>query len=163
MDVYIGIDVDIDIDIDIDITDGKSDLISAIRFVHNLSIVNSAGFDAVDDVDNGEGRLDGRLVLEVLDWVGLATLFLLVKGNVEYPKIEVTNFTQSYVLTFSFAQLMRVSSVTSPPSSLLSKDKVWALINCQVRASVRVLLPSQMSWPVIDKLVEIDQLVRMFS
>ena len=48
---------------------------------------------------------------------------------------------------------MRSSSVTST-FSLLSKDKVWALISCQVSARVRVLLPSQMSCPVVENLME---------
>ena len=38
--------------------------------------------------------------------------------------------------------------------NLLSKDKVWALISCQVSARVRVLLPSQMSCPVVENLME---------
>ena len=76
----------IDIDVDVDVAVGKNYLVSAVRFVHNLSIVDSTRFDAVDDVDDGEGRPDGRLVLEVLDRVGLATLFLLVKGNIELSK-----------------------------------------------------------------------------
>ena len=67
----------------IDIDVGKNYLVSAVQFVHNLSIVDSARLDAVDDVDDGEGRLDGRLVLEVLDRVGIATLYHLVKRNVE--------------------------------------------------------------------------------
>ena len=70
MDFHIGIDVDID-------------LFGAVRFIHNLSIVNNARLDAVDGVDDGESRLDGRLVLEVLDRVGFATLCLLVEDNVE--------------------------------------------------------------------------------
>ena len=49
-----------DIDIDIDI---EENLISAIRFVHNLSVVDNTRLDAVDQVDDGEGRLDGCLVL----------------------------------------------------------------------------------------------------
>ena len=48
-----------------------------------MSIVDSTRFDAVDDVDDGDGRLDGRLVLEVLDGVGLGTLSHLVKGQVD--------------------------------------------------------------------------------
>ena len=67
--------------INIDI--GSNDLISVVWFVHNLSVVDSARFDAVDDVDDGDGRLDGRLVLEVLDRVGLGTLYPLVKGHVD--------------------------------------------------------------------------------
>ena len=64
--------------INIDI--GSNNLISVVWFFHNLSIVDSTRFDAVDDVDDGDGRLDGRLVLEVLDGVGLGTLYPLVKG-----------------------------------------------------------------------------------
>ena len=67
--------------INIDI--GSNNLISVVWFVHNLSIVDSTRFDAVDDVDDGDGRLDGRLVLEVLDGVGLGTLSHLVKGLVD--------------------------------------------------------------------------------
>ena len=67
--------------INIDI--GSNNLISVVWFVHNLSIVDSTRFDAVDDVDDGDGRLDGRLVLEVLDGVGLGTLFHLVNGRVD--------------------------------------------------------------------------------
>ena len=69
--------------IDIDIEEDKSDLISAIWFVHNLSVVDNTRFDTVDQVDDGEGGLDGGLVLEVLDRVGLLTLGLLVKSHVD--------------------------------------------------------------------------------
>ena len=67
--------------INIDI--GSNNLISVVWFVHNLSIVDSTRFDAVDDVDDGDGCLDGRLVLEVLDGVGLGTLYPLVKGHLD--------------------------------------------------------------------------------
>ena len=78
--------------INIDI--GSNNLISVVWFVHNLSIVDSTRFDAVDDVDDGDGRLDGRLVLEVLDGVGLGTLSHLVKGQVDQlcPRVCVANF-----------------------------------------------------------------------
>ena len=73
--------------INIDI--GSNNLISVVWFVHNLSIVDSTRFDAVDDVDDGDGRLDGRLVLEVLDGVGLGTLSHLVKGHVDQSCLRV--------------------------------------------------------------------------
>ena len=69
--------------IDIDIEEDKSDLISAIWFVHNLSVVDNTRFDTVNQVDDGEGGLDGGLVLEVLDCVGLLTLGLLMKSHVD--------------------------------------------------------------------------------
>ena len=39
--------------IDIDIEEDKSDLISVIRFVHNLSVVDNTRLDTVDQVDDG--------------------------------------------------------------------------------------------------------------
>merc|ERR1719284_558218 len=52
-------------------------LVGAVRFVDNIGVINSARLDAVDQVENWESGLDRLLVLEVLDRVRLAGLFLL--------------------------------------------------------------------------------------
>ena len=55
------------------------DLICAVRLVDDIGVINGAGLDGVDQVENWEGGLYRLLVLEVLDRVRLATLFLLVR------------------------------------------------------------------------------------
>ena len=58
----------------------QTNLVGAVRFVDNIGVINSARLDAVDQVENWEGGLDRLLVLEVLDRVRLARLFLLVRN-----------------------------------------------------------------------------------
>ena len=58
----------------------QTNLVGAVRFVDNIGVINGARLDAVDQVENWEGGLDRLLVLEVLDRVRLAGLFLLVRN-----------------------------------------------------------------------------------